>query len=117
MMQICTSSISQAISPIVKHLYIFDYQESLDVDIENGQWLDFLRPFNGVEDLYLSRESIHYIAPALQELVGERATEVLPGLQSLFLELHRSQLVQDVVGEFIVARELSGHPIAVSHWD
>jgi hypothetical protein len=85
--------------------------------IENDQWLDLLRLFDGVEDLYLSREITDYIAPALQELVGERATEVLPNLQSLFLELHRSQLVQDVVGQFIAARQLSGHPIVVSHWN
>jgi hypothetical protein len=83
-MQICTSSISQAISPVVRHLHLYDQQECLDENIENGQWLDLLRPFNGVEGLYyLSREITHYIAHALQELVGERVTEVLPGLQSL----------------------------------
>jgi hypothetical protein len=116
MMQTCISSISQAISPVVKRLYIFDHGECLDDSIENGQWLDLLRPFNGVEDLYLSREITVYIAPALQELVGERVAEVLPNLQSLFLERLRSQLVQGVVGQFIAARQVSGHPIAVSRW-
>lgn len=115
-MLVSTSSISQTIGPAVKYLHIYTYLDSFDDDIENGQWLDLLRPFNRVEDLYLSWIITYSIAPALQELVGERSTEVLPGLQSLFLELPRSQLVQDVVGQFIAARQLSGHPIAVSHW-
>ena len=116
MVHICTSSISQVINPLVKYLFILDYQETWDDNIENDQWLDLLRPFNGVQELYLSQEITNCIAPALQELFGERATEVLPGLQHLFLELPGSQLVQDVVGRFVAARQLSGHPIAVSQW-
>ena len=110
MIQICASSISPAISPVIKRLRIYVHQECWDDNIENNQWLDFLRPYNSVKDLYLSR----YIAPALQELVGERVTEVLPDLQSLYLELHRSQLVQDVVEQFIASRQLSGHHITLS---
>ena len=45
-------------------------------EIENSQWLNFLRPFNGVKDLYLTRQSTQYIAPTLRELVGERVIEV-----------------------------------------
>jgi len=114
--QICTSSISQAIGPIVKRLYILDDRRGRANrdNFENGQWLDLLRPFGHVKELYLCREFTYYLAPALQELVGERAREVLPGLQKLFLELGLSQIVQDVIGQFIAARQLSGHPIAVS---
>jgi len=50
-----------------------------------------------VKKLSLSRNIAHYIAPALQELVGERVTDVLPALQSLVLERDRPQHVQDVV--------------------
>ena len=113
--QICTSIIPQAIRLVVKRLYIYDHRGLWVDNVENHQSLDLLRPFNGVQELYLSQGITHYIAPALQELVGERATEVLPGLQHLFLELPGSQLVQDVVGRFISARQLSGHPITVSH--
>jgi hypothetical protein len=58
-----------------------------------------------VKALYLSRDIAARTAPALGELVGARATEVLPALQSLFLEeLHPSGPVQvaiDYVGELL----------------
>ena len=57
------------------------------------------------------------IAPALQELVGIKVTEVLPALQTLFLEGPLpSGLFQDNIEQFVAARQLSGHPIAVSRW-
>ena len=50
--------------------------------------------------------------------VGERAIEVLPALQSLFLEeLHPSGPVEEAIGKFVAARQLAGHLIIVSHWD
>jgi hypothetical protein len=39
-----------------------------------------------VKNLHLSREFVPRITPALQELVGERVTEVLPALGTVFLE-------------------------------
>jgi hypothetical protein len=48
--------------------------------------------------------------PALQE--------VLPALQNIFLEgLQPSGPVQEDLGKFVAARQLSGHPIAVSPWE
>ena len=67
----------------MEHLYI--HEDRLSVwqdDIENGQWPEVLRPFTAVKDLFTPR-----IAPALKELVGERATEVLPALRTLFFEV------------------------------
>ncbi len=59
-----------------------------------------------------------FIAPALQELIGERVTEVLPALQTLFLEEdHLLGPVQEAIGKFVATRQLAGHPIIVSHWD
>src|SRR5713226_1503258 len=41
-----------------------------------------------------------------------------PDLQSLFLDdLHPSGSVQEAIGKFIAARQLTNHPITVSHWD
>jgi hypothetical protein len=58
------------------------------------------------------------IAPALQELVGERVIEVLPALQSLFLqERDPSGPVQEAIGKFVAAQQLASYPIIVSHWD
>ena len=39
-----------------------------------------------MKNLYLSKEFAPGIAAALQELVGDRTTEVLPSLENLFVE-------------------------------
>ena len=57
------------------------------------------------------------IAPTLQELVGGRATEVLPALQTLSLQGTLPSGVQETIDKFVAARELAGHPIAVSRWE
>jgi hypothetical protein len=87
-------------------------------NIENSQWLELLRPFTAVKSLYVSEEFVPVItAAALQELVRERMTQLLPTLQNLFLEgLRRWGPVRKGIGLFIAAREPFGHPIAVSLW-
>ena len=115
--QFCNSSFPEAFIPTVGHLYIYEKnypQPDWQDDIEDSQWLEVLHPFTAVKDLFLSREFASRIVPALQELTGE----VLPSLQNIFLEdLHPSAPVQGAIGKFVAARQLSGHPIAVSHWD
>ena len=49
-------------------------------------WLELLHPFTVLKSLHLSKEFVPRIAPALQELVGSRTTEVLPTLQNILLE-------------------------------
>ena len=81
-------------------------------------WLQLLLPFTAVKNLYLSREFAPGIAAALQELVGSRITEVLPSLQNIFVEgLQPSGPFQENDGQFVAARQLSDHPIAISVWD
>jgi hypothetical protein len=71
-----------------------------------------------VKNLHLSEEFASRIMPALQELVGERSTEVLPTLQNVFLqELEPSGTVQAAIWQFVATREVISHPIAVSRWD
>jgi len=87
-------------------------------DMEDAQWLDLLQSFNTAKALYLSWDVAPRIAPALRELVGERATEVLPSLQDLFLEeLCQSGPVPEAFEKFVAARELCGHRVSVSQWD
>ena len=115
--QACSSSFLEIFIPTVEHLYIYEQKDSQphwQDDIEDTQWLEVLHPFTAVKYLYLSREFTSRIAPPLQELVGE----VLPSLEDLFLEdLHPSGSVHGAIGKFVAARQLTGHPIAVSHWD
>jgi hypothetical protein len=98
----------------VEHLYVVDWHPRWQDDIEDNQWLEVLRPFMGVKYLYLSRGFASRIAPALQEFTGE----VLPSLQSLFLEdLDPSGPAQRAIGNLVDARQLASRPIAVSYWD
>ena len=73
-------------------------------------------PFTAVKNLYLSKAFAPGIAAALQELVGSRITEVLPSLQNIFVEeLDPFESFQEnVFGQFVTARQLSGHPVAIS---
>jgi hypothetical protein len=107
---------------MVEHLYIYGPQylpSQWQDDIENMQWLEIFHPFIAVKNLYASKEFAQCIAPVLQQLVRGRVTEVLlPALESLFLEeLQLSGPVQEAIGQFVAARQLSSHPISVSLWE
>jgi hypothetical protein len=54
--------------------------EGLIFQLENLPWLEFLRPFTSVKDLYLSDDIALRVAPVLRELAEEGVTEVLPVL-------------------------------------
>jgi hypothetical protein len=86
MEQICTLCLPPLST--LEDIYIYkcpysqlDWQDN----IENMLWLELLHPFNSVKNLYLSKEFMLCIGPALQELVGVSVT-VLPALQNIFLE-------------------------------
>ncbi len=118
--QICSSFLPVISS--LEHLYFKDEycirNRNVQDDIENVQWLELLHPFSSVKSLHLSPKYAAHIAPALQELVGDRAAEVLPALQNVFLEeLHTSGPAQEAIGKFDAARRLSGHPITVFYCD
>ena len=118
--EVCNSSFPQAIAT-VDHLYLLAHgfwNCQPDDNIENGHWLDFLRPFTGVERIYIHSEFTPYIPLALQDLVEEGVTEVLPALRTLFLEEEPSQPdVRDAIEQFVAARRLAGCPITVSLWE
>jgi hypothetical protein len=119
--QFCASSFPQALIPMLEHLWILEneYLRPFWQGVENTQWLELFHPFTTVKNLYLSRGIVPRIVPTLQELAGERVTEVLPNLQSIFLEdLQESRFVPETIRQFIAARQLrvSGSPIAISDW-
>jgi len=86
--------------------------------LHSTQWLELFHPFTGLRDLHLGKELVlHYIL-ALRELAGERATELLPALQNLFIQgLDRLGPIQEALGQFVAARQLSGLPVVVHSWD
>ena len=107
--------------PTLKDLYIledrFDSPCWQD-DVENTLWLDFLRSFVAVKNLYLPEEYVIRFAPVLQELVGGRTTEVLPTLENIFLEAFQpSGPLHEGIERFVAARRLMSQPVAVFLWD
>ena len=117
--QICNLSLHLLLT--MENLYIYEdlyLPSDWEGDIENTEWLNLLLPFTAVKNLYLSKKVAPRIAPALQELTGRRTTEAFPALQNLLLEgLQPSEPVQEGIAQFISARQLTNHTIAVSLWD
>jgi hypothetical protein len=89
------------------------YQQHWQGNVENAQWLQLLQPFTSVKKLYLSEEIAGRIVPALQELVGGRATEVLPILENIFLGGQLSGPVREGIQQVFAVRQATNHPIAV----
>ena len=119
MEQVCTLCLPSLST--LEDLYIHEDQFRPPIwqaHIETTLWLELLRPFTGVKNLYLSEKFASRIIPALQELTGGRTTEVLPALQNIFLEeLQPSGTVQESVQQLIATQRVTSHPIAVSRWD
>jgi hypothetical protein len=119
--QVCTSFFPPAFIPAMERLYICE-SECLPLhwqnDIESSQWLEVLQPFTAVKGLYICREFAPHIAPVLQELVAERAIEVLPAMETVFLEeTLPSGPILEAFERFVAARQLDGRPVAVSRWE
>jgi len=100
-------------------LEITVFREDWEREIEDIQWGEVLRPFASVKEMTLARgNSVRLVAPALRKVAGERATEVLPALQNLFLKMYGWQPsgpVKEDFEQFIATRQLNGHPITVHY--
>jgi hypothetical protein len=116
------SSLAQAFTSffpsihMVERLYICGNRYHGEDDTENMQWLDVLRPFTAVKNLYVSKDLAKRIACALQELVEERVTDALPSLERLYLETNRNHPwgpIQKAIEPFVASRERLVHAIAV----
>ena len=116
--QVCTSSLPPVST--LKDLYINggSLGRRGQDDVENVGWLELLRPFAAVKNLYIHKKFVPGIAPALQELVGGRTTEALPALENLFLDgLLKWRPLHEGIKKFVAARGLTNHPVAFSCWD
>ena len=116
--QVCTSCLPPLSKLEDLYIHVAPYRQ-LDWkdNIENGLWLGILQPFAAVKNLYLSEEFAACIAAAMQELVGDRTTEVLPALQNIYLEeFESSGPVEEGIRQLVAARQVASCPIAVSRW-
>jgi hypothetical protein len=83
-------------------------------NFEITRWLELLRLFIAVKNLYLSENIAPHIMPALQEPVVDGMAEVLPALQNVFLEeLEPSGPIREAIEQFVAARQVTSHPF----WD
>jgi hypothetical protein len=116
MEQVCASCLPfiSTIEVLYIHKDPYESLEDWPGNIENRLWLELLHPFTAVKILDISRDFVPRILPALQELVGERTTEVLPALQNIVLEGLEPGPVQEGIRQFVAARQATGHSITVN---
>ena len=121
LVQVCNSSFPLPLIPSVECLRIFHagyIPLSLRSNPQDRKWLELFHLFTAVKALYISWEFVPYIVPALHELIGEleRVTEVLPALQTVFLENLPIEPIfsyQEGIERFAAARQHAGRPITV----
>ena len=116
MVRICILSLRPPLT--IENLYICEvlYSRFRSRD-ENTEWLDLLLPFTAVKNLYVSKEFARHIALALQEITRGGRTEVLSTLHNIYLEgSPPSVTVEEGIRQFISARQLTNHPVAISSW-
>ena len=121
------SSLEQVFTSCLPHLSTLEglsidaprgWQPDWQDNVESTLWLDLLLPFTTVKNLYLCEVFARRIVPALEELVEDRRTEVLPALKNIFLEgLEPSEPVEKGIGQFVAMRQVTSHPVAVTRWD
>ena len=113
--QVCTSCLPPL--SILEDVCFYKSASDWEGSVENGQWLGIFRSFIAVKNFYLSEEFASRIAPALEELVEGRTTDVLPALQNIFLKgLGSSGSVQESIGQFVAARQAANHPVGIYPW-
>ncbi|KAI0289371.1 hypothetical protein BC826DRAFT_614024 [Russula brevipes] len=101
--------ICSQLSPFLSHteqldlICIFSRSEVRMQYVEATLFLKLFRPFTAVQSLYVSETLVAPVVPALLELTGEMASEVLPNLRSL--EIPAS--TQDVLRPFAAKWRLS----------
>jgi len=117
LVQVCIQSLPPLSLSTVDDLYICENVGSrLDRDypVDTEKWLELLKPFTSVKNLYLSDDLRQRIAPALGSLVGDRVTEVLPTLESIFLEgFQPSGPYKEQISQLVSPTH---PPIFHSHW-
>jgi pimeloyl-ACP methyl ester carboxylesterase len=84
--------------------------------VMSNQFLEIFRLFAAARSLCVHKDLALPITVLLQELVGARATKVLPNLRDLLLEgSAKSRSIQEAMQPFVDARRLSGQPVAVHY--
>jgi hypothetical protein len=118
MSQIC-NQFSSLLSSVEQLDILNGYHDlTLQANVDNTGWLELFRSFAGVRTLRISRNLQSLIVSALQEFTGQMTKELLPALDSLYLqEYEPSGSEEQVMEPFITARQWSGHHLAIHRFD
>jgi hypothetical protein len=118
--QFCSSCLP-TLSPFKSlHIHVSLYETWEDfivTDAQDSQWLEFLRPFNVVKNLHLSKHVASRVAQVLRGISAGRVTELLPALEAIFIsDPEHFGPVMEAISDFADARQLSGHPLSIYDW-
>ena len=87
------------------------------IDNPDPQWLELLCPFNTMKHLRLSGAVTSRVLKLLKGLPVEQFMEVLPALEVLTIPgLEYIGHLKEDISEFVDARRLSGHSVAINGW-
>ena len=97
---------------------LFTYGRCLEYDLNDLEWLPFLRLFPAVEKLHLSGKMVPCIASVLEDIAEEMLTDVMPALHLLWLDDEKRTEDLDngpirSIEQFLSFRQLSGRPVTV----
>jgi len=115
LVQFCASCLP-TLSPFESlHIRAPFYEVWEDVtDNLDPQWLELLRLFNTVKNLYLSKYVAPRVAQTLRGLPAEQSTKVLPALENFFISrLEPCGPAREAISEFANARQLFGRPVSI----
>jgi hypothetical protein len=119
--RVCTLSLPPISVSTAEHLYIYHGPPSRPHwhgSIESTLWLELLRPFIAMKNLYLSEEYVPHILPVLQHIVAGEMTELLPMVQNLFVEGYQSSGPRpEGIEQLISVLLLSGRTMTFFNWD
>ena len=99
------------------HILVSDDHPGWDDDIDSSSWLSFFRLFPTVTTLHISGTFAAQVARALEDVPEEMATEVLPSLHTLILELETEEEEEEEelvpAEQFVSLRQLNGRPVTI----
>ncbi|KAH9976486.1 hypothetical protein BJV74DRAFT_862097 [Russula compacta] len=119
MAQLCSQ-----LSPLLTRVEQLDIRENIYEEawqrngIDPMQWIELFDPFPGVQSLCVYDKLTRLVAHALRELTGERVTQVLPALRSLFFKgiSPSPSSTREDVEAFVAARQHSSQSVDF-HWE
>jgi len=111
---IAMALLCSSLSPLLSHVERLDFycgplSTSAREFVNPGRWLDIFRPFIAVQSLCVPNKVWLQVGPALRALAEESATEVFPGLRTLFLE-EPFEEAKKSIESLISARRLTVQP-------